>query len=172
MLSAETFWRDDFNEVTDWYDNKADTSYRAVINPGKKKGTAILQQKGKGTWGKVAYVINEIDLDKYNIVRVKVKKVDLSSAYKILAISTDWSETYIVIERGNGRGIAQGNIQEATGWKGEVSFNLVLIVEGKNKKITFDWIELISKEEKKEEKEGKEVEKTKKKTKKKSKRSK
>lgn len=149
LMMAESLWRDDFDNVENWYDNKTDESFRAVIVPGRKKGTAEVVQKGKGNWGKVAFVVMNVDIDTYNIIRVKVNKVSKSGDYKILAISKDWGESYVVIDRSKGKGIKEGNIKEATGWKGMQTFNIVVVVEGTKKKVVLDWIELGSKEEKK-----------------------
>jgi len=151
VMAADAIWRDDFDEeeLEGWYDNKTDESFRAVIVMGKKKGTADVIQKGKGDWGKVAFVVMNVDLDTYNIVRVKVTKVDKNGDYKVLAVSKDWSDSYVVIDRSKGKGTHKGDIKKATGWKGMTTFNIVVVVEGKGKKVTLDWIELVSEEEEK-----------------------
>lgn len=146
-LFSANIWKDDFNVIQNWYDNKTDKSFNAVIIPGKKKGSAILQQKGQGNWGKVAYVVTDIDLNKFYIVRIKVDDVDKSGDYKVLAISQDWSDNYVIIDRGNGKGVYEGNIKEVTGWSGKRTFNIVLVVEGKGKKVEIDWIELSEEKE-------------------------
>lgn len=151
FVYAETIWKDSFDEIENWYDNKADSSFKAVIVPGKKKGTAMVKQQGKGDWGKVAFVITKLDIDKYNILKVKVNKVSKNGDYKILVTSLDWNKSYTIIDRGRGKGIHKRNIKEITKWKGEKTFNLVIIIEGKKKMTEFDWIEIASEEEKEEE---------------------
>ncbi len=146
LLFAGSIWKDDFEKIENWYDNKTDASFNAVIVPGKKTGTADVIQKGKETWGKVAFVFTNVDVDVFNILKVKVNKVDKNGDYKILVTTHAWDKSYIVIDRGKGKGLYEANIQEATGWKGKKSFNLVVVVEGKDKKITLDWIDLLSKE--------------------------
>lgn len=143
-LFAKEIWRDDFKDVQNWYDNKVDSSFGAVIVKGKKKGTAEIIQKGKGTWGKVAFVLSNIDLDKYNVLRMKVNKVSKNGDYKILITSINWRKTFELIERGSGKGIHEGYIKQITGWSGKKTFNIVVVVEGKKKKVVLDWIELVS----------------------------
>lgn len=146
LLYAGAVWRDDFEKIVNWYDNKTDASFNAVITAGKKAGTAEVVQKGKSTWGKVAFVVTDIDVDRFNTIRVKVNKVEKNGDYKILVSSITWDKSFIVIDRGKGKGTHEGSIKEAAPWKGKMSFNVVILVEGKDKKVTLDWIELASRE--------------------------
>ncbi|MDD5067504.1 MAG: hypothetical protein PHF84_10720 [bacterium] len=145
-LLGTTLWRDDFNKIENWYDNKAHPSYNAVIVPGKKAGTADVIQKGSEKWGKAAFTVSNVDVDIFNIIRVKVDKVEKNGDFKILASTSSWDKTFVVIDRGKGKGVHEGNIKEATGWKGKMTFNIVIVVEGAGKKVTLDWIALSSKE--------------------------
>lgn len=145
IIYAEPIWKDDFKEVENWYDNKTDSSFNAVIIPGKKKGTAEVKQKGKGNWGKVAFVLTNLDLDKYPLVKIKVRKVSKSGDFKVLAVSKDWGRSYVIIDRGAGKGEHKGDIKEVTGWTGKKTFNLVIVIEGKNKKVVLDNIMVTSK---------------------------
>ncbi len=145
-LAADTVWKTDFSSMDGWYDNNTDPSFNAVITAGTKAGTADVTQKGEGTWGKVAYVLENIDIDKNNIIKVNIADIEKGSAFKLLAISQDWSESFVVIDRGHGKGFAQGNIKDVTGWTGTKSFNLVVVIEGEKKKLTLNSIELLSKE--------------------------
>lgn len=142
VYTAEAVWHDDLDTLDGWYDNKTDKSFRAVILKSKEIGTADVVQRGDGNWGKVAFVVTNCDLDKYNIMRVKIKSVDKNADYKVLAVSQDWAESYVLLDRGAGKGIKQANIAEVTGWKGKKTFNIVVVVEGKDKKVTLDWVEV------------------------------
>lgn len=139
---AETIWRDEFNTLENWYDNKADASFNALIMLGKTKNTAVIQQKGNGNWGKVAFVVQNVDLDKFNILRLKVNKVDKNGDYRVLVTSLDWNDSFTIIDRGNGKGTYEGNIKTVTGWSGKKTFNVVIVVEGKDKSLELNWIEI------------------------------
>jgi hypothetical protein len=146
ILRAEAVWSCDFNPIENWYDNTTDPSFHAVIVPGAQKGTADIIQKGEGNWGKVAFAFKDINIDKYNIIKVNVADVQKDTSFKILAVSQDWSESFVVIDRGHGKGIAQGNIKDVTGWSGVKTFNLVVVIEGEKKKITLNSLELGTKD--------------------------
>lgn len=147
LLSAESICKDDFADMKNWYDNKTDKSFNAVIVPSKNKGAYEVIQKGNGNWGKVAFVLVDVDLDKFEIVKIKVNDVSKNGDYKIAVTPVDWKDQYILIDRGAGKGMHTASIKDATGWKGKKTFNLVVIIEGKGKKVELDSIELISKEE-------------------------
>jgi hypothetical protein len=144
---ADPVWKSDFSTLDGWYDNRCDQSYNAVITAGTVDGTADVIQKGDGSWGKVAFVLENIDIDKFNVVRVNVVDIQKGAAYKLLAVNNDWSESYVVIDRGHGKGQAQGNIKDVTSWTGSRTFNLVVVVEGDKKKVTLGSIELMSKDD-------------------------
>lgn len=145
-LFADSAWKSDFSTMDGWYDNAADPNFNATITAGTQPGTADITQKGDGTWGKVAFVQENVDIDKNSVIKINMADVPKGSGYKVLAVTPDWSESFIVIDRGHGKGIAQGNIKDVTGWSGVKTFNLVIIIEGEKKKITVNSIELISKE--------------------------
>jgi hypothetical protein len=146
-LGADPVWKSDFTSLDGWYDNNTDQSFNAVIAMGTKEGTADVIQKGDGSWGKVAFVLENIDIDKFNSVRVNVVDIQKGAAYKLLAVNKDWSESYVVIDRGHGKGSAQGNIKDVTSWTGSKTFNLVVVIEGDKKKVTLGSIELLSKDD-------------------------
>jgi hypothetical protein len=146
-LRAEPVWKSDFTSLDGWYDNKTDPSFNAVMTMGAKEGTADITQKGEGTWGKVAFVFENQDLDKYNIIRVNVADIQKGAAFKVLAANKDWSESFVVIDRGRGKGISMGNIKDVTGWSGVNTFNLVVVIEGEKKKVTLNSVELYAKED-------------------------
>jgi hypothetical protein len=147
LANADPVWKSDFSSMDGWYDNNTDQSFNAVITAGTKEGTADVTQKGDGTWGKVAFVLENIDIDKFNVLKVNVADIAKGASYKILAANKDWSESFVVIDRGHGKGSAQGNIKDVTGWTGVKTFNLVVVVEGEKKKVTLNSIELLPKED-------------------------
>lgn len=141
-------WEDDFNKGTEgWYDQKTSNTFNCTITPIKTGSIAKIEVVGDSSWGKVATIIENVDLDKYPIVEVKVDQVDVNSAFKIGVASIDWSNYYEIIPGQNLSGTYSGNIKEKTEWSGSPKFNLIIIMEGAKKTCTVDNIRLISLEE-------------------------
>jgi len=136
-------WETDCSSIKDWYDNKTDATYGAKIEQAEPSVFKVTQD-GKDTWGKVAFVVKDVDISKTPILEVKVNKVDQDSAFKVAVAPLDWSDTFVIIPRSSADGIQKGDIKAATNWSGKKSFNVVLIVEGKGKATWFDNIRIIS----------------------------
>ena len=141
----EVAWEDDCSSIAGWhYDN--DSKGMNCVVEQFEPSTIKIKQQGNDTWGKAAYVIHNIDIEKTPIVEVKVNKVDKGSAYTIAVTPTDWSEMITVIPRSSADGTFKGNIEKAVkkaknrdAWENNpVSFNLVVIIEGKGKASYFD----------------------------------
>ena len=141
----EVAWEEDCSTITGWHfdnDSKGMNSTVEQFEPSVIK----IKQQGNDTWGKAAYVIQNIDLEKTPIVEVKVNKVDKGSAYTVSVAPTDWSEMITVIPRSSADGTFKGNIEKAvkkaknrdTWENGPASFNLVVVIEGKGKAACFD----------------------------------
>ncbi|MBV9463926.1 MAG: hypothetical protein JO317_06820 [Verrucomicrobiae bacterium] len=142
-LAADIGWEHDCTNVRDWYDTKADPSYQAKIEQAEKDAFKVTQC-GADTWGKVAFVVKDIDIDKTPILEAKVNQVDVGSAIKVAVAPLDWSELYVVVARTSADGVHIGDIKTATGWTGKKSFNVVLIVEGKGKSAFFSHFKIES----------------------------
>jgi hypothetical protein len=137
-------WQNDCSSIKDWYDNKADAGFHAKMEQAEPSVVKVTQDGGE-TWGKVAYVVKEVDLEKTPILEVKINKVDSNSAFKIGVAPLDWSDTYVVVQRSSADGIHKGDIKAATGWTGKKDFNIVLIIEGAGKATWFDNIRITAK---------------------------
>jgi hypothetical protein len=136
-------WHNDCSTTKDWYDSKSDPGFHAKVEQAEPSVIKVAQEGGD-TWGKVAYVIKEVDLDKTPVLEVKVNKVDSGSAFKVAVAPLDWSNLYVVVPRSSADGIQKGDIKAATGWTGLKDFNVVLIVEGPGKAAWFDNIRVTS----------------------------
>ena len=141
----EVAWEEDCSTIAGWHfdnDSKGMNSTVEQFEPSVIK----IKQQGNDTWGKAAYVIQNIDLEQFPIVEVKVNMVDKGSAYTVAVAPMDWSEMITVIPRSSADGTFKGNIEKAVKkakkrdpWEnGPVSFNLVVIIEGKGKAACFD----------------------------------
>ena len=83
------------------------------------------------------------------VIEVKANKVEKGSAFSIAVASRDWSEMITVIKRTSADGIHKGDIKKAVrlakkpgDWKGPISFNIVVVIEGKGKASYFDWFKI------------------------------
>lgn len=145
ILKAEDIgWMSDCSSIKDWYDNKTDQGYRTKVDQFEPSVMRI-SQEGADTWGKAAFVVQDVDLDKTPMLQTKVNKVDLNSAFKVCVASLDWSEFYEVVPRSSADGVHMGDIKAATGWSGKKSFNIVVVIEGQGKASYFDQIKIASK---------------------------
>jgi hypothetical protein len=145
-LEAEDLmgWQNDCSSTKDWFDNASDPSFMAKIEQAEPSVFKVTQT-GPQTWGKVACVVKEVDLDNTPVLQVKVNKVDLNSAYKIGVASLDWKEFYEIVPRSSADGLRVANIKSATGWSGLKDFNIVVIVEGKGKSAYLDELKIVAK---------------------------
>jgi len=141
---APAGWQHDCSSIKDWYDNKSDAGFHAKVEQAEPSVIKVAQE-GADTWGKVAYVVKGVDLDKTPTLEVKVNKVDLNSAFKVAVSSLNWSEFYEVIPRSSADGLQKGDIKAASGWNGVKDFNVVIIVEGQGKASWFDNIKIAAK---------------------------
>jgi hypothetical protein len=137
-------WQHDCSSIKDWYSSQDDASFGAKIEQAEASAFKITHD-GKDTWGKVAFVVKDVDVDASPILEVKVNKVDTGSAFKVALAPLDWNNLYVVIPRSSADGVHKGDIKAATGWSGKKSFNVVLILEGKGKSVYFDNIKITSK---------------------------
>ena len=138
-------WQHDCSSVKDWYDNKVDTGFHAKVDQAEPSVIKITQEGGD-TWGKVAYVVKGVDLDKTPILEAKVNKVDTGSAFKVAVASLNWSEFYEIIPRSSADGVQKGDIKTASGWSGVKDFNVVVIIEGPGKAVWFDNLKIAPKQ--------------------------
>ncbi len=136
-------WENDCSSTKDWYDNKTDPSFGAKVEQAEP-GVFKVTQDGKDTWGKIAFVVKDINVDQTPMLEVKINKVDQDSAFKVAVAPLDWSDLFVVIPRSSADGIQKGDIKAATGWTGKKSFNVVIIVEGKGKASWVDNIRIMS----------------------------
>jgi len=137
-------WENDCKTIDGWHFNDDDPGMQSVVEESQPSIIRI-QQEGDNTWGKAAYVVQDIDLDQTPILEVDVSMVEKGSAFKIAVAPLDWSEMLVVIRRSSADGVRKGNIKNAVRramnkkeWKGPVSFNIVVIIEGKGKATFFD----------------------------------
>lgn len=137
-------WQHDCSSIKDWYDNKTDASFHAKVDQAEPSVIKVTQEGGD-TWGKVAYVVKGVDLDKTPMLEVKLTKVDVGSAFKVAVTSSNWSDFFEVIPRSSADGVHRGDIRAASGWSGAKDFNVVLIVEGAGKAAWFDNVRITAK---------------------------
>ena len=137
-------WEHNCSSIKDWYSNAQEPNFHAKIEQFEPSVFKVTQE-GDDTWGKVAFVVKDVDLDQSPNIEVKINKVDKDSAFKVAVAPIDWSDTFVVIPRSSADGVHKGNIKDATGWTGKKTFNVVLIIEGKGKAAYFDHIKITSK---------------------------
>jgi hypothetical protein len=142
--TALVAWETDCTSISGWHDAAETPGMNAKVEQAEPSVIRV-KQDGNDTWGKVAYVVENIDLEATPLVEVKVNKVDKGSGFTIAVASRDWSEMITVIKRSSADGIHTGNIKKAVrmakrpgNWKGPISFNLVVVIEGRNKASYFD----------------------------------
>ena len=146
--TAVVAWENDCSAIAGWHDKAETPGMNAKVDQFEP-GVLRVTQDGNDTWGKVAYVVENIDLEATPILEVKVNKVDKNSAFTISVAPRDWSEMIDVIKRSSADGIHKGDIRKAVrvaknkdSWKGPVSFNVVVVIEGKGKATYFDWFKI------------------------------
>ncbi len=128
-----------FDSVEGFYDIDNDQTYGASLT-AEAGGKAKLTESGTDVWGKALIVVPGIDFSRGPILTAVVDKIDEGAAYKILAVANPWNDAdaHEVVASGTATGEVRGDLS-ATGWSGvKKDFNLVLIVEGNNKAVTFD----------------------------------
>jgi hypothetical protein len=142
--TAMVAWETDCTSLAGWHDGKETPTMNALVDQFETSVIRVTQD-GNDTWGKVAYVVENIDLEETPIIEVKANKVDKNSAFSIAVASRDWSDMITVIKRTSADGIHEGNIKKAVrmakkpgDWKGPISFNVVVVIEGKGKASYFD----------------------------------
>ena len=145
---AVVAWETDCTSLAGWHDKTETEGMNAKVDQFEPSVIRVTQD-GNDTWGKVAYVVENIDLEATPILEVKVNKVDKNSAFTISVAPGDWSEMIDVIKRSSADGIHKGDIRKAVRvaknkdtWKGAVSFNVVVVIEGKGKATYFDWFKI------------------------------
>ncbi|MBU0479267.1 hypothetical protein KKC91_11970 [bacterium] len=147
LCSAQDIgWEDNFNTgVAEWYDEYDSDSFNCIIT-SLEDGTASIEVIGNSTWGKVAKVIEDVDLNKYPVIEIKANHVDPDSAFKVGITSLDWKEYYEIIPGQNLPGVYSESIKENVKLSNKFNskFNLVIIIEGSNKSSIFDYIRLTS----------------------------
>ncbi len=148
--SAVVAWQSDCDTLSGWHDANETPGMNAKIDQFEPSVLRVTQG-GNDTWGKVAYVVENINLDATPILEVKVNKVDKNSAFTMCVAPSDWSEMIDVIKRSSADGIHKGDIKKAVrtskkpaSWKGPMSFNVVVVIEGKGKASYFDWLKIRS----------------------------
>src|SRR5438105_15350768 len=84
-------WMSDCSSTKDWYDDKSNQSFHTKVDQFEPSVLRVTQD-GSENWGKAAYVVQDVDLDKTLVLQAKVSKVDLNSAFKVCVASLDCSE--------------------------------------------------------------------------------
>ena len=147
---SEVAWSTECDSTEGWHWNNEDAGMNAKVSQFE---TSIIQvtQEGGDTWGKVAYVVEGIDLDKTSILEVKAAKVDVGCGFMVNVASSDWSEMFTVVKRTSADGVHKGNIEKAIKdsknpdlWKSPAKFNVVVVVEGKDKSVLLDQLAIRS----------------------------
>ena len=141
-------WETDCTSISGWHDRTETAGMNAKVDQFEPSVIRVTQD-GNDTWGKVAYVVENIDLEATPVIEVKANKVEKGSAFSIAVASRDWSEMITVIKRTSADGIHKGDIKKAVrlakkpgDWKGPISFNIVVVIEGKGKASYFDWFKI------------------------------
>ena len=152
--TALVAWETDCASVAGWHDAAETPGMNAKVDQFEPSVIRVTQD-GNDTWGKVAYVVENINLEATPVIEVKANKVDKGSAFSIAVASRDWSEMITVIKRTSADGIHDGNIRKAVkmakkpgDWKGPISFNVVVVIEGRGKATCFDWFKIRAEGEK------------------------
>ncbi|HBA83407.1 MAG TPA: hypothetical protein DCZ95_04860 [Verrucomicrobia bacterium] len=137
--AADCAWHNDCSSIQGWRSNPEDPGMCAKVEQVEPSVIKVTQD-GNSTWGKAAYFISGIDLEKNPMLYLKATKVDLNSAFTVQVASSDWSDCITVVSRTSADGLHDGNIRKAVrvsktpdAWKGEASFWLVIVIEGKGK---------------------------------------
>ena len=146
--SAVVAWEMDCSSLSGWHDATETPGMNAKVDQFEPSVIRVTQE-GNDTWGKVAYVVENVDLSATPILEIKVNKVDQNSAFTVSVAPSDWSEMIDVIKRSSADGIHKGDIRKAVRaskepgkWKGPISFNVVIVIEGKGKASYFDWLKI------------------------------
>ena len=146
--TALVAWETDCTSISGWHDKSETPGMNAKVDQFEPSVIRVTQD-GNDTWGKVAYVVENIDLEAAPILEVKATKVEKGSAFSVAVASRDWSEMITVIKRTSADGIHEGNIRKAVklakkpgDWKGPISFNVVVVIEGKGKAAYFDFFKI------------------------------
>lgn len=152
--AALVAWETDGSSLSGWHDATETPEMNAKVDQFEPSVLRVTQN-GNDTWGKVAYVVENIDLGATPILEIKVNKVDKNSAFTVSVAPSDWSEMIDVIKRSSADGIQKGDIRKAVrtsknpgDWKGPISFNVVVVIEGKGKATYIDWIKIRSEDRK------------------------
>lgn len=143
-------WEFDCTSTDGWIDNEMDPEIGTSLRlESGTKGVMIVKQEGKDTWGKSAVLVEGINLNETPILEAMVTKVDKGSGFKLGIAPTDWSTFIEVIKRSSADGKHTGDIEKAVkraGRKdlleGEVSFFLVIVIEGKGKASYFEHLKI------------------------------
>jgi hypothetical protein len=136
-------WETVCESTEGWHGNKTDPGMRTRIEQ-PETGVVRIVQDGEGTWGKAAFVVENVNLSVSPILEAKINKVDEDAGYQVQVAPLDWSETVTVIERNSKDGIHKANIAKAINKQSQnpdayaAGFNLVVIVEGKDKSVWVD----------------------------------
>jgi len=132
-------WETDCSTTSGWHWESDSPGMNTKVEQAEPS-VIKLTQEGKDTWGKAAYVVENIDLEQTPILEIKVNKVDKGSAFTVAVANSDWTEQFTVIPRTSADGIHKGNIAKAVkqarkkdAWKAPARFNVVIIIEGKGK---------------------------------------
>lgn len=145
VVSAEEIvgWENDCSSIDGWYTRIDNPTYGANVEQYEKSVMQV-HQMGSETWGKVAFVVKDVDIDATPYLQIKVNKVDKDSAFKVGVAPLDWSVFYLVVPQSSADGIHFGDLKTVTGWTGKKDFNVVLIVEGKGKAFYVDHLKISS----------------------------
>ncbi|MEK8024216.1 MAG: hypothetical protein AAB229_10465 [Candidatus Hydrogenedentota bacterium] len=133
-------WDNLFTSVDGFYDADDDASFNARIlsNPaGKGSLTAV----GEADWGKSVLVVPQIDFSRGPVLTVVVSDVEEGASWNVGATSNPWSDAayHTIIPSQNRAGTVTADLAQTTGWTSpRDNFNLVLVIEGRDKSVIFD----------------------------------
>lgn len=117
-----------------WWDYTNEAGNNAEIE-NNGTGSAKVFKAGKDVWGKVLSDRLKIDVDLYNTLSLVVSQVDKDSGYKVMLLEQGSSQPIELSDPQPGAGILRFNIPAKTGWSGEKTFSIVLVVEAKSNRL-------------------------------------
>ena len=138
---SSILWRTDFNDIDGWYDDGTEPSYMAKITLAQG-GLAEIKETGDQNWGKTAIVMKYVDFSRHPVLNIRVVNVDKDAGWKIGLDTLEWNDFKTIKETSNESGEFHCDLTRS-GWQGTKSFNLIIVVEGDNKSILLDYVELV-----------------------------
>lgn len=124
-----------------WWDTTNDKGNNAQIT-GDGLGAAKFVKAGADVWGKVLSDRLTMDMDVYSTLSVVITQVDANTGYKVMVQETGSPAPIQLSKREQGAGVYVYDLAEKTGWTGEKTFSIMLVVEARSNKVG-TWIDEI-----------------------------